>query len=142
MLTLWAQRKKLTPSGELKKYKSQITCQGDLMKKHGVEPDDIYALMCSWNSVHLVLVLSLFLNFKTQSLDFSNAFFQAELPKEHQIYIKVPIGFKMPKPNQVLSLKKSLYKTASACLRWYKKCDEGLRVQGFEHSHLNPCLNT
>ena len=49
--TLWAQRKKLTPSGELKKYKSRITCRGDLMKKHGVESSDTFSPVCMWSSV-------------------------------------------------------------------------------------------
>ena len=138
--TLWAQRKKLTPSGELRKYKSRITCRGDLMKKHGVEQEDVFSPVCSWNSVRLVLALSLFLNLKTESLDFSNAFVQANLSPEQQFYIEVPIGFKTPKPNQVLKLKKSLYGTGSAPLRWYEKCDKGLRARGFKSSRLDPRL--
>ena len=138
--TLWAQRKKVTPSGEFRKYKSRITCRGDLMKKHGIEPKDTYAPVCSWNSVRLVLTLSLLLGLKTESLDFSNAFVQADLPEDQQIYIDVPLGFQSPKPNQVLKLKKSLYGTASAPLRWYEKCDKGLRARGFKRSRFDPCL--
>ena len=81
------------------------------MKKHGVEPQDTYAPVCSWNSVRLVLTLSLLLNLKTESLDFSNAFVQAELPEDQQIYIEVP-------PRILLAKAKSSAKAQEIALRY------------------------
>ena len=138
--TLWAQRKKLTPSGELKKYKSRITCRGDLMKKHGVEPLDTFSPVCMWSSVRLILTLTLLLGLKTESIDFSNAFVQADIPQGTNIYLEPPIGFDTPKPNQALKLQKSLYGTSSAPRLWYEKIDKGLLDRGFKRSRIDPCL--
>ena len=131
---LWAQRKKLTPSGELKKYKSRITCRGDLMKKYEVESTDTFSPVCMWSSVQLVLTLILLFGLKTESIDFSNAFVQANIPKGTDIYLEPPIGFDTPEPNQVLKLLKPLYGTSSTPRLWYEKIDKGLRARGFKPS--------
>ena len=39
-----------------------------------------------------------------------------------------------------MCIRDSLYGTGSAPLRWYEKCDKGLRARGFKSSRLDPCL--
>ena len=125
---LWAMRRKTYPDGTHKKFKGRLTLRGDLMKKNKVGGDmDSYSPVCQWTSVRLVMVLSLIMDLQTESIDFSNAFVQAVLPPDQQIFMEVPIGFKTPRPGQVLKLKKSLYGSTFAPLQWYKKCDKGLR---------------
>jgi hypothetical protein len=71
----WVFKRKLTPDGEISKYKARYCVRGDV--KEG-EPDT-FAPAVLWSSVRLFPVLALTLNWHTSSIDFSRAFVQAKL---------------------------------------------------------------
>ena len=139
--SMWVMRRKVSPSGELKKFKARLTLRGDLMKKQYQSDDmDVYSPVCLWSSVRLVLILSLLLRLVTESIDFSNAFVQADIPKNEDIYLEPPVGFNTPKPDQLLRLNKSLYGANFSPVLWWSKIDAGLRKRGFTPSRMDPCL--
>jgi hypothetical protein len=77
----WTFRRKRTPDGEIKKWKARYCVRGDLQ-----EGDfKTFAPLEAWATVRLFLVLSLVLERKIASVDFTCAFVQAPL--------KNPIGF-------------------------------------------------
>ena len=90
----WTFQAKRKPDGSFQKFQSRWCLRGDLMKKNGVEPDSVFSPVCQWSSVRLMLVLSLMLGLYTESVDFSNAFIQADLKDD--VYVKPLAGFKTP----------------------------------------------
>ena len=59
----------------------------------------------------LMLILQCILGLQSQSIDFTNAFAQADIPSGDPVFIKLPRDFKSDggQNDVVLKLKKSLY---------------------------------
>lgn len=62
--------------------------------------------MVSWNTVRLLLILSLVLWLATKQVDYTTAFIHAPI-RNKEVYVKMPRGF--AQVGRVLRLKKSLY---------------------------------
>ena len=71
----------------------------------------------------LVLILQCILGFQSQSIDFTNAFAQADIPSGEPVFIELPRYFKSDggQHDVVLKIKKSLYGKAEAAHLWYEK---------------------
>ena len=87
---------------------------------------ETYAPVVQYSTAHALLVMSIVLNLATQQIDFSNAFYQANIN---------PRGRDM-----VLWFNKSLYGTKQAPRIWFLKLKECLEQRGFTQSLLDPCL--
>ena len=92
---LWVFRRKRDSSGEVTRHKARLTCRGDLMGDYGFET---YAPVVGWPTVRMFLVMSLVLGWQTCSIDYTQAFLNAELSEEDTIWIRIPRGFKSTKP--------------------------------------------
>jgi len=95
----------------------------------------------AWSTtVRLFLVLSLtFLEWKTCTIDFSSAFFQA--PLSDPVWIHLPRGYRSEKGNTTcLQLLKSLYGQSVAPRLWYEHLSEALKEEGFKTCINDPCL--
>ena len=65
---------------------------------------------------------------KTKQVDFSNAFAQAELHEDENVYVELPRDFTSNlERDYVLKLHKSLYGLNVAPLRWFEKLSAGLK---------------
>ena len=142
----WAFKRKRTPSGIIKKYKSRLCIRGDIQKKHNAnkeleKQEEVFAPVIQWSTVRLVLILTVILDIQTCHIDFSNAFTQAELTTP--AFIELPKGF-LPlegtRANKVLKLKRNLYGSCFGPALWYKKLRVGLEARGFKPSERDPCL--
>ena len=71
----WVFRRKRTPDGTIKKFKGRYCVRGDLQ----VGTFETFAPVIAFSTVRLFLILSLKFEWCTCSIDFSNAFVQAEL---------------------------------------------------------------
>ena len=131
--TTWVFQKKRAPDGTIKKFKGRLCVRGDLMKGSF----DTFSPVVSFSTVRLFLILSLMLCWNTCTLDFSNAFIQAERNKP--IFIHTPQGFKT-KPGFVLKLIRSLYGAKDAPKLWCDHLFRALRKFGFVQSKFDPCL--
>jgi hypothetical protein len=80
----WVHRRKRTPDGEIKKFKSRICVRGDLEEA----VFNTFAPVVAWSSVRIFLVLSLTLGWYTCSIDFANAFVQATL--DDPVWVHLP----------------------------------------------------
>ena len=134
----WAFRIKRFPNGDFRKFKARFCVRGDLQKK-SVNDIQTYSPVAQWASVRLFLLLSIVLNLKTRSIDFSNAFAQAEI-KGEPVYISIPP--KMPgfSSGTVLKLNKSLYGQVDAPKMWYDKLKAGLEARGMKPCQADPCM--
>ena len=131
----WVFRRKRTPDGEIKKFKARYCVRGDLQEG----TFETYAPVVAWSTVRLFLVLSLTLDWYTCSIDFTNAFVQAEFSEP--VWIHLPRGFRSSRPGLTcLRLKRSLYGLSIAPRLWYEHLFAALRDEGFVPSSIDPCL--
>ena len=88
-----------------------------------------------------MLIFTILFDLKTQSIDFSNAFAQANMPSDTNIYLEMPENF-VPSDGSdcVLKLKKSLYGSTIAPRLWYEKLRNGLVERNFQVSEIDPCM--
>ena len=61
----WSFKKKRYPDGALKKYEARFCVRGD-QKIEGVDVFETYALVVSWITVHLLLIVSILLQLQIQ----------------------------------------------------------------------------
>ena len=138
----WAFRKKRKPSGEVYRYKSRLCVRGDLQE--GVfDSNETYAPVAEWSTIRMLFSLSVLDGWTSASIDFKNAFVQAELPKP--IYLELPPGYAQANPsqkNQILRVEKSLYGDRRAANLWYRKLRSTLESKEFEFevSTFDSCL--
>ena len=131
----WVFRRKRTPDGTISKYKARYCVRGDLQEVI----QDTFAPVVAWSTVRLFLVLSLTLDWKTCTIDFSSAFVQA--PLADPVWIQLPRGFRSEQgSNTCLRLLKSLYGLSVAPRLWYQHLSEALREEGFKPCANDPCL--
>ena len=131
----WVFRRKRTPDGEIKTYKARYCVRGDLQEGEY----DTYAPVVALATMRLFLVLSIILGWTTCSIDFSNAFVQADLNED--VFLRVPRGFRSRKPFETcLKLKKSVYGLSVAPRLWYEHLRSALLAEGFQASKHDPCL--
>lgn len=132
----WVFRVKRTPDGEIKKFKGRYCVRGDLEEPDGT---DTFSPVVSWSTVRLFLILSIMLEWKTVSIDFSNAFVQSKLDKP--VWIHIPRGYRSSQgPGTCLRLRKSLYGLSVAPKLWCNLCINGFKKLGFVQSTIDPCL--
>ena len=131
----WVFRRKRTPDGTISKYKARYCVRGDLQET----VQETFAPVVAWSTVRLFLVLSLTLEWKTCTIDFSSAFVQA--PLTDPVWIHLPRGFHSGQGhNTCLQLLKSLYGLSVAPRLWYQHLSEALREEGFKPCANDPCL--
>jgi hypothetical protein len=68
------------------------------------EDEPTTAPVVSWIAIRMFLVMTMLVEWVTVSIDFSNAFVQAKLPKP--TWIHLPQGLYADRPNVCLKLKK------------------------------------
>ena len=137
----WALRCKRRPDGSFLKNRSRFCVRGDVQKRKAETPLNTYAPVAMWSTIRLMLIMSCLLNLTTSSVDFSNAFAQADIPQSQTVYIEPPQGFTSENGDDiVLKLNKSLYGQAESPRLWYEKLKKGLKDRGFVMSKVDPCL--
>ena len=89
----------------------------------------------------MMLTHSIVMDLKTRQVNFSNAFTQAELHGDEQVFVKLPYDFEALLDRYfVLKLNKSLYGLNVAPLCWFKKLSTGLKLCQFWQSKIDPCV--
>ena len=137
----WALKIKRKVDFSFRKFKARFCVRGDVQKRVTSEPMNTYAPVVQWSTVRLMLIMTCILKLHTVSIDFSNAFAQADIPEGTHVYIECPKGYEPANgKDMVLKLNKSLYGQAEAPRLWYKKLKNGLRDRGFTMSKVDPCL--
>ena len=135
--SLWAFKRKRTPSGVVKKYKARLTARGD-MQVAGVDFTETYAPVCSWSTVRLMFTLQLVLGLKSASADVACAFLHSPLDENETVYMECPKGFEQP--GKCLRLKQSLYGLRQSPRNFFQFLSERMRQCGFEESVHDQCL--
>ena len=92
--------------------------------------------------MRLMLILQCILCLLSQSINFTNAFAQADIPNVEPVFIEITSDFKSDggQHDVVLKLKKILYDQSKAARLWYEKLRNGLLERGIVMSKVDPCL--
>ena len=79
--------------------------------------------MVQWATVRLMLIFQCIIGLQSRSIDFTNAFAQADIPSGEPVFSELPRVFKSDggQHDVVLKLKKILYGQAEAARLWYEK---------------------
>ena len=109
-------------------------------EQHGINFWDTFAPVVSWMSVRTLLVLSKIHNLHTKSIDFAQAYPQADI--KVTIYLHTPQGVRFGDKHQdvVLQLRKNLYGLKDAGLTWWEMISKGLLDLGFEQTETDQCV--
>lgn len=147
----WAFRCKRFPDGTVRKLKARFCVRGD-MQIEGVDYFDTYAPVVNWQTVRLMLILSIILGLATKQVDYTAAFVHADIDRDPNwdnmteeqrsrsgVYIHMPRGFM--KPGKVLKLKKSLYGLKQAPRNFFLHLKAKLMAVGFRSlEEVDACL--
>ena len=89
-----------------------------------------------------MLIFQCILGFQSQSIDFTNAFSQVDIPSGDPVFIELPMDFKSDggQHEVVIKLKRILYGKAESTRLWYENLRNGLLDHGFVMSKVDPYL--
>ncbi|KAI2497426.1 hypothetical protein MHU86_17084 [Fragilaria crotonensis] len=135
-------RKRDAKDGSIKKYKARLNIDGSRMKR-GEHYDETYAPVASWNSVRMLLTMTVAHGWHTKQIDFVQAFAQA--PVEKTLYMKVPAGMELEdgsNPNDfVLKIHRNIYGQKQAGRVWNQYLVRKLvKDLGFQQSAVDECV--
>ena len=77
----------------ISKFKAQYCVRGDLQRRLSHEPLNSYYTVVQWDKVRLMLIFQCILGLQSQSIDFTNAFAQADITSEGTVLIEFPRDF-------------------------------------------------
>jgi hypothetical protein len=146
----WAFKCKRYPDGLVRKLKSRFCARGD-RQIEGVDYFETYAPVVNWQTVRIMLVMSLLLGLETKQVDYTAAFVHADIDRDPNwdsmsalereqsgVYIQMPKGFQTA--GRVLKLKKSLYGLKQSPRNFFLHLKEKLELVGFVQSEHDQCL--
>ena len=109
------------PDWTIRKFKTQYYVRGDVQKRLSPEPLNSHSPVVQWATVRLMLILQYILGFQSQSIDFTNAFSQADIPSGETVFIEIPRDFNSDggQCDVVIGLNKRLYGQSKAAHLWY-----------------------
>ena len=147
----WAFKKKVFPSGLVRKLKARYCVRGD-RQVYGKDFFNTFAPTVSWTTVRMLLLLSIQLNLANKQVDYTAAFVHADidLPPDYAkltaeekarqgVFVEMPRGF--AKTGHVWKLKKSLYGLRQSPRNFFLFLKSKLEAIGFEQAtEVDPCL--
>jgi hypothetical protein len=128
--------------GLIKKYKARLNINGSLMKR-GEHFKETYATVTSWNSVRMLLTMTVTHGWHTKQIDFIQAFAQA--PVEKTLYMRIPAGVELEDGSNpkdfVLKIHRDIYGKKQAGRVWNQYLVRKLVSDlGFQQSAVDECV--
>ena len=133
---------KRKPDWKIRKFKARYCLIWDIQKRLSPKPLNSYSPVVQWATVRLILILQCILGLQIQSIDFTNAFVQEDIPSGGPVSIELPrdLNSDLGQHDVVLKLKKIVYGQAEAALLWYETFKNGLLERGFLMIKVDPYL--
>ena len=120
-------------------YKGRLVVQG-FSKIFGVDCSGTFAPVCRLQSICIMLVIAVELDYEVHMLDVQTAFFDADV--EEDVLVKVP-GYETNNEagvSLVMKLKKSLYGLRQSPKHWFSTMDVELAIVGFRPLKSGSCV--
>lgn len=132
----WIFKLKRDANGKIVKYKARIVAKG-YVQEHGVDFDEIFALVTRIETVRLLLALAAKNDWEVHHLDVKTTFLNGDIQEE--VYVAQPEGFvKKGQEHLVYRLIKAFCGLHQAPRAWYAKLNKSLEDLGFTrcpHEH-------
>ena len=127
---------------EYQEIQGRYCVREDIQKRLSPKPLNSYSPVVQWATVRLMLIFQCILGLQSQSIDFTNVFFQADIPCGEPVFIELPRDFNSDggQHDVVFKLKESLYGQAKDARLCYEKLRNGFLERGFVMSKVDPCL--
>ena len=119
----WSFKCKRKPDWTIRKFKAQYCVRGTVQKRLSPEPLSSYSPVVQWATVRLVLIFQYILGLQSQSINFTNAFAQADIPSGGPVFSELSRYYNsdVVQCDFVLRLNKILCGHAKAARLWYEK---------------------
>jgi len=119
----WIFLRKRNEHGEVVRYKARLVAQG-FTQRPGIDYDETYSPVMSGIMFRYLISMAANLNLKMQLMDVVTAYLYGSLYSE--IYMRVPEGLKIPRPNQnrnmfIVHLQRSLYGLKQSGRMWFNR---------------------
>ena len=134
---IWAFKLKRFPDGMIKKFKARYCVRGD-QQLEGIDFFETYAPVVQWTTVRMMLVLKIRLKLKSKHGDVTAAFLHADVGKDEDVYVEMPLGSR--KKGKVLKLKKTLYGLRQSPREFWKYLTKAMTKCKMETSTFDPCM--
>jgi hypothetical protein len=143
---VWQMRQKREVlTNKIKKYKARLNIDGSTMV-YKRDYDLAYAPVATWNSIRLLLAMTLLNSWHTMQLDYVLAYPQA--PVERDMYMKIPKGFEAEgygieredAQDYILKIHKNIYGSKLAGRVWNQYLVRKLKKTGFTQSIVDECM--
>ena len=83
----WAFKCKRFPDGSVRKLKARFCVRGDIQLE-GIDYFETYAPVVSWQTIRILMILSIKLKLATKQVDHAAAFVQSKIKEE--VYVELP----------------------------------------------------
>jgi hypothetical protein len=133
----WVFRIKYKQDGTIDRFKARLVAKG-FTQVHGLDYQETYSPVARMSTLCLLLAISAAKLWYLHQLDIDNTFLHGYLSEE--VYMKIPLGFKTSKPNQVCFLKRSLYGLKQASHQWFSTISAALTSQNYFKSPADHTL--
>ena len=136
--TKWIFKNKSDEYGIVIQNKSRLVAQGYTQVEE-VDFDETFAPVTRLESIRILLIIAIHLNFKLYQMDVKSAFLNRMLQEE--VYVEQPKGFVDPhRLDDVYKLKKALYGLKQAPRAWYDRLTAYLIEHGFKRGFTDTTL--
>ena len=136
----WLFKKKLDAEGNVSKYKARLVARG-FDQRYGIDYDETFSPVARFESIRMIMALSVQLDLHLHHMDVASAFLNGELKED--VYMTQPEGY-IVKGNEslVCKLNRSIYGLKQAPRCWNASLDKVLKELNFIQSNSDPCIYT
>lgn len=124
------------PDGRIQRHKARLVARG-FAQIEGVDYSETYAPTTRYDTIRVLLSLSVSRGLKISQFDVKTAFLHGEL--EEEVYMDLPDRVK-ESTNRVCKLKKALYGLKQAPRCWNRKLNNFLQEFGFRQCQADKCV--
>lgn len=102
----WIYKIKYQVDGSIQKYKARLVAHG-YMQRGGIDFEETFSLVVRFDTIHTVLSIAAYFNWKFYQFDVKSAFLNGNL--EDKVYVQQPCYEIAGQGDKVYRLKKALY---------------------------------
>src|SRR5258706_10432141 len=131
----WVFKLKHDADGNINRHKALLVAQR-YSQQHGFDYEELYSPVVRYDSLRLLIALSVYHHWHPQQLDIKAAFLYGILNKD--IYMQLPEGSRVD--GMYGKLNKCIYGLKQSPREWYHRLIDFLTPYGFVVSNFDPCV--